>query len=132
MAYNNSVPSYETILEFQEVYLRAIALVWRDEFENGDKATMRDEFKADPMKFLQMQFNYNCSWNIDLEVEDTPEKCRWVPSEEGECGKAGKWKNLPANSMLFGFPNKPKDELDQGIALAAYNDSGPMYLFTCC
>jgi len=135
MAYDNAIPSYESILEFQEVYLRAIALIWRDEYEaeeKGEEPTLRKEFEEDPMTFLQMQFNYNCPWNINLEVESTPDSCKWIPSEPGECGKAGKWENLPPNGMLFGFPNKPKDELDEGIALAAYNDSGPVYLFTCC
>jgi len=34
--------------------------------------------------------------------------------------------------MTFGVPVRPKVSDEESIALAAYNDAGPCYLFTCC
>ena len=46
--------------------------------------------------------------------------------------RPGHWK-LPKNRFVYGLPPKPEiDEDEMAIALAAYNDSGPGYLFTCC
>ena len=132
MAYDNSIPSYASILEFQEVYLRAIALIWSDEYEkeeNKEKSTFREEFTTDPMKFLQEKFAYNCPWNINLEVTES-ETAKWVCDGE----KAGHWEGLEQNLIKFGHPQKPDPKYanSESVALAAYNDSGPVYLFTCC
>ncbi|MCV6591105.1 MAG: BMA_0021/BMA_0022 family TOMM bacteriocin [Marinobacterium sp.] len=137
MAYDNAIPSYESILEFQEVYLRAIALVWSDEYENGDDSTMRAEFMADPIRFLQEKFAYNSPWNVDLRVEDMSEGSKKKKASKWVSGKGnapGHWKNLAKNRVEFGWPKKPDGKYagSEPLALAAYNDSGPTYLFTCC
>ena len=117
MAYNNELPSYESLLEFQAVYLRAVALSWRN-----DK--FHTEFVANPFAALAKWLNYNCPRNLDLVVrEPKAEGCGW------DAGNS-RW-ILPPNKITIGLPEPPKVQ-DQGIALAAYNDSGPTYLFTCC
>jgi ribosomally synthesized peptide (two-chain TOMM family) len=119
MSFTNKIPSFESLLEFQEVYLRAIALSWRD-----------DKFKRrlieDPLLALQHYFAYKCPWNIKLEIRELgPESgYGWNKSEQ-------KW-NLPKNGMTFGVPVKPDSIGEEAIALAAYNDAGPTYLFSCC
>ncbi|BCS97259.1 hypothetical protein DSLASN_28910 [Desulfoluna limicola] len=123
MAIDNRLPSYESFLEFQEVYLRAIALSWKDE-------RFRDLLLEDAGKALQEYFGYKSPWNININVARPEESNqRWYPSTE-EC--PGHWK-LPKNRFIYGVPPKPEiDEDEMAIALAAYNDSGPGYLFTCC
>ena len=76
MPYDNRLPSYETLLEFQEVYLRAIALSWRD-----------DEFKVALLEnsedALERYFGYKCPWNVKVTVRGPdPEEAAtgWHPA----------------------------------------------------
>jgi ribosomally synthesized peptide (two-chain TOMM family) len=119
MAMNNGIPSYESLLELQEVYLRAIALAWRDpEFKQA--------LLADATDALARYFDYRSPWLVDLTVKE-PEPQQgfgWDP-------KTGTW-TLPPHAMTFGVPTRPADTAEEPIALAAYNDAGPAYLFTCC
>lgn len=117
MPRDNRLPSYESLLEFQEVYLRAVALAWSD-----------DEFKSallsDANTALQNYFGYVCPWNLDLKVkEPTGADHGWDQSRKA-------W-NLPPVRASFGLPIAPKLE-EQAVAFAAYNDAGPTHLFTCC
>ncbi|MBC7860140.1 MAG: hypothetical protein H7Z39_15500 [Burkholderiaceae bacterium] len=116
MSFTNNLPSYESLLEFQEVYLRAIALSWRDE-------EFKKALEDDALLALQHYFAYKCPWNINLNVVAPGPRDGWDK-------QAKKW-NLPKNSMTFGVPLKPEAD-EECIALAAYNDAGPTYLFSCC
>ena len=51
MSFTNQLPDYESLLEFQEVYLRAIALSWRDE-------TFKKALEDDALLALQHYFAY--------------------------------------------------------------------------
>ena len=116
MSYTNRLPSYESLLEFQEVYLRAIALSWRDkEFKKA--------LEEDALLALQHYFSYKCPWNINLKVTSPSSDYGWKKEER-------RW-SLPKNRMTFGMPVRPEAD-EEGIALAAYNDAGPTYLFSCC
>lgn len=116
MAMNNAVPTLDSMLEFQEVYLRAIALAWNDpEFKQA--------LLADPHHALGAYFDYKCPWLIDLNITEAPAGSGWNPA-------AQRW-TLPENAMTFGVPSRPQQN-DEAVALAAYNDAGPSYLFTCC
>lgn len=121
----NELPTYETILEFQKVYVRAVALSWRDpEFAK--------ELRKNPKAALANNLGYICPWNLDLEIQANEdiqqpetEKCSWS-------SKDGAWKNVPRNGLKVGIPQPPQKNNEQAIALAAYSDAGPTYLFTCC
>jgi ribosomally synthesized peptide (two-chain TOMM family) len=117
MALNNAVPSFESMLEFQEVYLRAIAFSWED-------AEFKGALLKNPLEALGRYFHYTCPWLIDLKVVEAPEGAGW------DAGKQS-W-SLPNNVMSFGVPVRPSAGSEEAIALAAYNDAGPAYLFTCC
>ncbi len=142
MSLDNLVPTGESMLEFGEVYLRAIELSWRD-----------PQFKADllkdPMSALEHYFHYTSPWNFIFNVEEAkagqdcrtdkqkenghePIICGWYPSttltDTDGCG--GEWR-LPLDKMSFGLPTAPP-AYQQAVALALYNDAGPAYLFTCC
>ncbi len=128
MGYDNRIPDYAAFLEFNEVYLRAIALAWKD--ETFKKMLLKDAGKA-----IEAYFNYRCPWSIDLSARElTKEEKKkgggWHPSTDTH---AGFWR-LPVNVFSFNIPPKPKDidSTEEAIAMAAYNDSGPTYLFTCC
>jgi ribosomally synthesized peptide (two-chain TOMM family) len=116
MSFTNSLPTQESLLEFQEVYLRAIALAWRDE-------TFKEALQTDALLALQHYFAYKCPWSINLEVVSPGAEYGW--DSQKKC-----W-NLPRNGMTFGVPVKPQLD-EECIALAAYNDAGPTYLFSCC
>lgn len=117
MPRNNELPSYESLLEFQEVYLRAVALSW------SDKA-FKKNFLEDPAGSLQNYFGYSVPWNVDLKVvEPQGPEFGWNPQSKS-------W-TLPRMKATFGLPIAPKIE-EQLVAFAAYNDAGPTYLFTCC
>lgn len=116
MTYDNRVPAYESLLEFQEVYLRAIALSWKDE-------KFKDALKTDTKLALERYFGYKCPWNINIKVSEAGENHGWEPDRK-------KW-NLPKNTITFGVPTKPNYD-EQAVALAAYNDAGPTFLFSCC
>jgi ribosomally synthesized peptide (two-chain TOMM family) len=117
MALNNAVPTLESMLEFQEVYLRAIALSWKDpEFKSA--------LLSDPFDALGRYFDYQCPWLLELKIADPGPDFKWDPAKQ-------RW-TLPLNSMTFGVPTRPAPSNEEGIALAAYNDAGSSYLFTCC
>ena len=116
MPYSNQFPSYESLLEFQEVYVRAIALSWKDE-------QFKEAFLANPNKALENYFLYRHPCTIDLTVV--------LPSSEYGWDKEKRKWNLPQNMMSVGVPVKPAAD-EECVALAAYSDAGPTNLFTCC
>ena len=117
MATNNGIPSYESLLELQEVYLRAIALAWRDpEFK---QALLTDAGDA-----LGRYFDYKSPWLLDLKVKEAGPAYGWNPEKRA-------W-SLPPHTLTFGIPSRPADIVEEPVALAAYNDAGPAFLFTCC
>lgn len=118
MPRNNELPSYQTLLKFQEVYLRAIALAWSDD-------TFKKQLLENAEKTFQDYFGYICPWNVALSVVEPYPTGSYKWNSDLMC-----W-NLPKNSIGIGIPKKP-DEDNQPVALAAYNDAGPTYLFTCC
>ncbi|KVL95008.1 BMA_0021/BMA_0022 family TOMM bacteriocin [Burkholderia stagnalis] len=120
MANNNANPTLESMLEFQKVYLRAIALSWRDPEFKG-------ELLANPLEALAKYFGYQCPWIIDIEVVKAEAGRGWTSDGKG----GGSW-NLPRNAMTVGIPEQPTNLDEEAVALAAYCDAGPSYLFTCC
>jgi ribosomally synthesized peptide (two-chain TOMM family) len=128
MAYDSNNPDYAALRGLSMVWLRAVALAWTDD-EVGKKfrALLRD----DPERALEEYFNYKCPFSIKLRVntaEPTTEHPGWVPAKGG---KPGYWK-LPPNKIVFGVPSKPAPIYDEAVALAAYVEGGPSYLFSCC
>ncbi|AOJ28225.1 hypothetical protein WJ12_25400 [Burkholderia seminalis] len=120
MANNNANPTLESMLEFQKVYLRAIALSWRD-------PEFKDELLERPLETLAKYFGYQCPWIVDIEVVKTHGDHGWKRHANG----GGSW-HLPRNVMTVGIPEQPLGLDEEAVALAAYCDAGPSYLFTCC
>lgn len=120
MAKDNANPTLESMLEFQKVYLRAIALSWRDP---AFKAELLDR----PLDTLAKYFGYQCPWIIDIDIEKAGASHGWTSDGKG----GGSW-NLPRNVMTVGIPEQPARLDEEAVALAAYCDAGPCYLFTCC
>ena len=116
MATDNATPTLESMLEFQQVYLRAIALSWEDE-------PFKADLLKDPFDALARYFDYRCPWIIDLEVVSR-DGCVWDEVRH-------EWK-LPLNTMTVGISARPEHLHEEAVALAAYSDAGPNYVFTCC
>lgn len=121
MPLNHSVPSMDSMLEFQEVYTMAISLAWRDD-------NFRAHLIRDPMDALSRYFSYRCPWNVEIEINAVEANGR---EEFGWYPELGKWK-LPRGKFSLCMPNRPADPKEITLALATYNDAGPTYLFTCC
>lgn len=118
MALDYRFPSHESLLEFQEVYARVVALAWKD-------SVFLEELRKDARATLANYFGYMCPWNIDIEFEQlSGQEYEWQPGEDV-------W-NLPKNAIHVGIPKKPPQLEEQAVALAVYNAAGPAYLFTCC
>jgi ribosomally synthesized peptide (two-chain TOMM family) len=135
MSRNNAIPDQEAMIKFSEIYLLAIELSWRD-------PKFKEELIKRPLWALQHYFHYSCPWNIRIEV-NTPEVIakKWQESQQAQpewgwkedTTQKGKWSwVLPKNGMSFGLPTAPKNIEERPVALALYNDAGPMYLFSCC
>ncbi|AOK20720.1 hypothetical protein WL40_06050 [Burkholderia ubonensis] len=122
MAQNNANPTLESMLEFQKVYLRAIALSWQDK-------TFKDELLKNPFEALAKYFGYQCPWIIELEIVKPKGDYGWKSGSDGS--GEGSW-HLPRNTMWVGIPERPESRGEEAVALAAYCDAGPTYLFTCC
>jgi ribosomally synthesized peptide (two-chain TOMM family) len=117
MPRDNRLPTYESLLEFQEVYVRAVALTWTD-------PVFKQEFIQNPTVALEKFFGFRATWNVELEIKEADQPGQgWDPATKS-------W-NLPPLECSFGLPEKPVVE-EQLLAFAAYNDAGPTYLFTCC
>jgi len=119
MSNNNAVPSEASLLEFSEVVLRAIELSWRD-------AEFKAQLLENPLSAMEHYFHYKCEWNFDLQMKEVTDIGQY-----GWDNKSRAW-NLPKDTISFGLPAAPKEIKQHAVALAMYNDAGPMYLFTCC
>jgi ribosomally synthesized peptide (two-chain TOMM family) len=122
MPFNNQLPTYESLLQFQEVYLQAVALSWKDE-------EFKRQFTAQPELALQHYLGYKCPWNLTLKVTEV---AGGGSDNYGWNTKVKDGWHLPDNSLTFGIPVVPEVNDEVCVALAAYNDAGPTYLFTCC
>lgn len=120
MPRDNRLPTQEQLLEFSEVYTRAIAQSWKD-------PVFEKLLVNDPRAALQKYFGYIPPWSANIVVKRPDKRYKgWHKNKEG------KWSwDLPNNAIVFGVPTAPALE-ERPVALAAYNDAGPTYLFTCC
>ena len=148
MAYDHRIPSQAELRSFSMVWLRAIALAWTACWEWNEgrvKATeckksscagckFRKELLANPAVALEEWLNYRLPFAINFKV-DFAEK---LIIGEGARGKDISWdgkqwgKLIPRTHIQFSLLEKPKEEYDEAIAIAAFVSSGPAYLFTCC
>ena len=120
MPLNNELPSYESLLEFQEVYTRAIALAWQN-------AEFRSLLLSNAKLAFEQYFAYVVPWTTDIsffEPEIGSTYKGWNPATM-------KW-DLPQSTITICVPDCPEQPDEITLALAMYNDAGPTYLFTCC
>lgn len=123
MAFDTRNPDYAALRGLSQVWLRAVALAWADESFAG---ALRDNAQ----RALEEYFNYKCPFSIDLKVMPAEaKKYGWIA---GKDGRPGRW-DLPPNQIIYNVPSKPDTEMyDEAVALAAYVQGGPTYLFSCC
>ena len=115
-AVDNATPSLESMLEFQQVYLRAIALSWENK-------TFKEDLKKHPADAFARYFDYRSPWLVEIEIVEHDDESAWDEDNSS-------W-NLPLNTMTFGIPDHPKPGSEETVALAAYSGAGQDYPFTC-
>jgi ribosomally synthesized peptide (two-chain TOMM family) len=110
--------------------LRAIALYWEDP-SFKEELLNPDGDHTDKTAVLSKFFGYNNPWNFAINFKE----CKTFILDKDDDSEF----DYPANIISLGKPRKP--ELPGGpnsskgiypIALAAYNDDGKSYPFTCC
>jgi ribosomally synthesized peptide (two-chain TOMM family) len=116
-AYNVGLGSWNAFLDFGSVTVRALALAWRN-------ADFRTQVQKDTIAALQNWLGYNSPWNLDIRIRNNPEM-KW---------SSGVWQQgSRKNELCLFVPQRPGDDFTVWpIALAAYNETGPAYPFTCC
>ncbi|MCL1123957.1 BMA_0021/BMA_0022 family TOMM bacteriocin [Shewanella surugensis] len=116
------------LLDFSATVLRAISLYWEDDTFKTSIINVDDNY-SDKTPILSKWFGYNNPWNFIINFK----KCDsfyLLKANEAQ---------YPANVISLGKPKKPhnpngnqNDKAVLPIALAAYNDDGNSYPFTCC
>lgn len=108
----------DEMLEWQEVWLGAVALAWRD-------PDFRAELLADARRAIAVHFEYNLPPHLDLTVKEVPKTGKWGWRTDGEDG----WV-LPSAMLTVTLPPPPAKLEDQVVALADYSAAGRTYPFT--
>ncbi len=122
MPRNYEIPEYQTLLEFQEIFLQAVALAWKDE-------TFKNALLTDAEEALDKAFGYKNPWSVRLKIQE-PNGKNLRGQKYGWVSQSNSW-NLPKIKISVGVPEKPPED-EQSFALACYNNAGPAYLFSCC
>jgi len=114
--------------EFGGITLRALALAWND--EKFAQLLYRAE---DARALIQDYFDYIVPWNFKLRFQEhAGSDEHWLNEERSD----EYWAKFPISEITVHLPSKPdspgpEDVRMEPIALAAYNDTGPQYPFTC-
>lgn len=111
-----SWPSWETMLEWQYIWLRAVAETWSN-------PEFKDALLKNARAALKWRFNYDLPSTMHLIVFE-PENGGYVFADG-----VGNW-ILPRNELHLPLPPKPKEEYSESVALADYNNAGRSYPFT--
>lgn len=118
------------LLSFSAVMLRTIALYW-DDPSFKEEILNADGDHSDKAPVLSKFFGFSNPWNFAINFKE----CKTFILNKDDDSEF----DYPANVISLGKPRKP--QVPEGvkgaqgiypIALAAYNDDGKSYPFTCC
>lgn len=147
-AYPTSLGNEGDFQEFGAVILRALGLAWSEGPDGAFTQKLQDTTSCLPA--LAGWLGYTTPWNMAIVVEDDPDAV-WEPLD-GKDSRQNGWQikphhssseglnphppavSLRKNTLVLHIPHRP-DDADQEffpVALAAYNQTGPAYPFTCC
>lgn len=114
--------------EFGGITMRALALVW-----SSDKFAKALYQASDARAVIQDYFDYIVPWNFRLRFKEYAggSDDHWLNEERGN----EYWAKFPISEITVHLPRRPDapgPDVDiEPVALAAYNDTGPQYPFTC-
>ncbi|GAB6042966.1 BMA_0021/BMA_0022 family TOMM bacteriocin [Endothiovibrio diazotrophicus] len=97
---------YDRFLQFRAVIIRAVAVAWKEE-------AFHEAFKNDPRKALEIRFDYNCPF--DIEIKSNPNNAAWDKNLQGD------WLVYRRDELRMVLPPKPENPEDELIALTKYN-----------
>jgi ribosomally synthesized peptide (two-chain TOMM family) len=110
---------------FQVPLISYIADCWKYGKEAmQSKAGMKRKRTVAETLFNRLLADYDIPWEMMLKIEDD-EQARWDPETR-------KWDPLTPHELVVCMPTKPAELLDYAVALAAYNETGARFPFTCC
>jgi len=105
---------------FGVITSRLVALAWSDpEFHN--KLYNQSNSRSDVRDLLDGALDYVVQWNFRLVFEEVP---------EDSSDSVDYWERFPRSEVTVFLPQQP-DPSVEAIALAAYNDTGGQYPFSC-
>ena len=109
----------EHLHAWRPAWLRAIGLAWSDE-------ELARQLCEDPYKFLLNYCEYKMPRTVDIVVVPD-EGSKWVPGMP----ERHNWRwNLTRNVLVLHLPQKPVNDSEGPVALAAYEAVGKTYPFT--
>ncbi len=104
---------------FGVITSRIIALAWHNELFRTALYTL-----PDTRQLVQDAMDYMVPWNFTLTFQEAVMDKRPVVADAF-------WELFPFSQVIVNLPLQPDDVGVEAIALAAYNDTGAQYPFTC-
>lgn len=102
---------------FGSITVRVLALAWESElfrkslYSNDDSRTQ-----------IQNAMDYMVPWNFSLVMREAPGESSTDPAY---------WRSFPRSEITLHIPLRPETLAVEAAALAAYNDTGSQYPFSC-
>ncbi len=112
--------------EWQEVWMKAIAIVWSDDAA-GQTKNYRQQLCQDPRAFLATHCGFTVPAGLELTVQssqDHEHKLGWNPTQQSPSPGAAK--------MNLFIPTAPEALSQQTVALSSYVNTVKQYSFTTC
>lgn len=128
--------------QFGVITARLLAMTWQKAKDKDkdkvcgfdkDKSFAEQLYESDDARMLvQSSIGVVVHWNFKLKFRHMPWDCFWDCLDyTNEFKYPEKYKAPPRAAITVHLPVKPDQEAVWPIALAAYNDTGPQYPFTC-
>jgi ribosomally synthesized peptide (two-chain TOMM family) len=106
---------------WRSTWLRAIGLAWSDD-------QLKQELLDDAYLFFRKYCDYTVPKTVQVVVRDDKDS-KWKPG----LADYHNWQwRLTRNILILNLPQKPEDEGQAAVALAAYEAVGSSYPFTTC
>lgn len=102
---------------FGSITVRILALTWESELFRTALYTSNDSRVQ-----IQDAMDYMVPWNFSLVIREAPGASSTSPAY---------WRDFPRSEITLHIPMRPETLAVEAAALAAYNDTGSQYPFSC-
>lgn len=115
----------EDLLAFGASMPNLIAYAWESEENFKDLMSPENNPLRQGQTAGDKTFLFQNPWGFNIEFKAGTTE--WKSDHDGNW----EWEALPKNVIWLNLPKPPPDKQKQAVALAAYNNSGPAYPYTC-